>query len=70
MVAVPSVIVPSLKVTEPDGEEPPESTAVRTTDWPAGAEVVELDSRIEGDAWPTVTAIAPDVAAELLLSPA
>ena len=69
MVAVPSTIVPSLKVTEPLGEDPPANVAVRLTDWPMAGEIDELDTEIEGEALPTVTPMAPDVAPALLLSP-
>ena len=69
IVPVPRVVDPFWKVTVPDGDEPPASVAVRVTDWPAVGDVDELDSEIEGDALPTVTVIAPDVAVPLLLSP-
>ena len=69
IVAAPNVVEPSLKVTEPDGEEPPESVAVRVTDCPSGGDSEELESETDSDALPTVTVMALEVAPALWLSP-
>ena len=63
------MVVPSLKLTLPVGEAPPDSVAVKVTGWPAAGALAELDTAIEGAALPIVTAIAFDVAEALLLSP-
>ena len=70
MVAVPSTAAPSLKMTMPDGDDAPAKVAVRVTIWPAAGALDELDMESEGEAFPTMTVTAPDVAAALLLSPA
>ena len=68
IVAVPRVVELSWKVTVPVGEEPPDSVAVKVTDWPSVGESEELDSETESAAWPTATVIALDVAPALWLS--
>ena len=69
MVPVPSVVVPSLKVTVPEGDEPFESVAVKVTKSPSAGEALEAETTRVGEAWPTVTVMAADVAVALLVSP-
>ena len=71
MVPVPIVFVPSLNVTVPEGEEPFASVAVKVTEAPSAGEALEAETTRVGADWPTVTvtAMAADVAAALLVSP-
>ena len=48
IVPVPSVVAPSLKVTVPDGDEPPESVAVKVTVAPSAGLASEAETVIVG----------------------
>ena len=67
--AEPRMVAPSLKVTVPLADDPPETVAVKVIDWPADGEVDEAASVSEAGALPTVTVTAVDVAPALPLSP-
>ena len=70
-VAVPSVAAPSRNVTVPDGVPPAELTiAVKVTDWPNNDGFTEELTVVELFALLTVWAMAAEVLALKLLSPA
>ena len=52
---VPSVAAPSMKVTVPVGEKPPDTVAVKLTLWPELGAVEDGDRLVVVDAFPTVT---------------
>lgn len=70
MVPVPSVVAPSLKVTVPLGELPPLRLAVSVTLAPTRGALEEALSAIAGVACETVTLVAAELTAALLVSPA
>ena len=65
-VPVPIVVEPSLKVTVPVGEEPPVSVAVKVTVEVGSGVVVDAETEMVGEALPTVTETAEEVAVLLV----
>ena len=53
IVPMPSTVVPSLNVTVPVGEDPPDSVAVKVTEAPSAGAVSEADTVIVGAELPT-----------------
>ena len=68
-VPVPSVVAPSLKVTVPVGETPPEMLAVSVMVAPKAGFVEEDKTAVVVTAWPTVTVAAVEVLPALSVSP-